>query len=502
MTRARFLILGAAVLSVSCDAATLASPPPADPILREARTDADSALVRSSLSEGTTAAAVQSDPMVLESDIEGFTITLENRECASPTNTVSVVSPVTGLLSTTMCQEPIGTPWSFSGPFTAGSAIVLDFQSGVSGATGAMIVTGAFPEWTVTFEDGFDADFNDFVLSVVAVTEPGLDCTSPVPRGDDVVCRVTGATSVSEWRFRGSGGVRITDPSTQAVWQGEAALGGRVEVDATVNGQPETFRAEFDVDDRSWTWGAGAGGCVATTTSECWTFADLGAPSNFSGANAEPIYGGVNLLGWNCSLPDCISRRVRPDLALTPTQGWTPREVPSGPNVGLWYVSDVSFFMDRASNINAQVQQGGNTRTLPAGSSQEAECRAALQIPVGTPVDVNFYTFNSDCKGEDIDAMILGIQHHEAFGSNGDNGHESVGRAEATRKNIYQEIEEYVFETLADLQDEVADEIEKMQTDIDARGADHRRARGNWSGRVWMWDFATNAYRRTVRLRF
>jgi hypothetical protein len=30
-------------------------------------------------------------------------------------------------------------------------------------------VTGAYPEWTINFEDGFDSDFNDLILTVTAL---------------------------------------------------------------------------------------------------------------------------------------------------------------------------------------------------------------------------------------------------------------------------------------------------------------------------------------------
>ena len=32
-------------------------------------------------------------------------------------------------------------------------------------------VTGAYPSWTVSFEDGYDTDFNDIVLTVTATPE-------------------------------------------------------------------------------------------------------------------------------------------------------------------------------------------------------------------------------------------------------------------------------------------------------------------------------------------
>ena len=123
------------------------------------------------------------------------------------TNTVTVVSPDTVLLSEYMCQEgtsgapgydcwpptdPLGScpapqqvpsdtisVWRFtSGPYGSGQEVLLDFETGVSGATGQMRIKDNFPVWTVEFEDGFDSDFDDFVLTVTAYGPPFVSLTA------------------------------------------------------------------------------------------------------------------------------------------------------------------------------------------------------------------------------------------------------------------------------------------------------------------------------------
>lgn len=132
------------------------------------------------------------DTLEFLADIDSFQIELVDRECAAASNEVSVVSPDSSVLSEWMCQEgapglpgqtcwppgggctPTADPadtmsvWSFTAGYDSGEGVVLDFETGVGGATGEMEVEGSFPEWTVRFEDGFDSDFNDFELEITA----------------------------------------------------------------------------------------------------------------------------------------------------------------------------------------------------------------------------------------------------------------------------------------------------------------------------------------------
>src|SRR5690606_26864880 len=112
-----------------------------------------------------------------------FRVQLTNRECAAPSNWVVLTSPVLDTLSSTMCQEPVGTVWSYTdGPYAAGTAVVLDFESGVGG-TGlpdgwvrfSASQSAAFPVWNLEFEDSnFNGDWNDFLLRVTAFPDTVL----------------------------------------------------------------------------------------------------------------------------------------------------------------------------------------------------------------------------------------------------------------------------------------------------------------------------------------
>jgi len=100
----------------------------------------------------------------------GYTISLASRSCDAINNDISLTSPITVTLTTDACREPIGTVWDYSTPINAaGTEIDIVFTSDQFANTPGTRVTGAFPAWTVSFEDGGDADFNDVVLSVVAI---------------------------------------------------------------------------------------------------------------------------------------------------------------------------------------------------------------------------------------------------------------------------------------------------------------------------------------------
>ena len=112
---------------------------------------------------------------------DGFEVTLVARECAAQGNTFSVTSPASAVITSNGCAAAIGTTRTFSGPYAAGTNVTFSFFSGYTGSPGQIQVTGAYPNWTVSCEDGFDNDFNDLVFSVRAVAS----CATNDPVLDD-----------------------------------------------------------------------------------------------------------------------------------------------------------------------------------------------------------------------------------------------------------------------------------------------------------------------------
>ena len=100
----------------------------------------------------------------------GFKVTLSTGSCDALNTEIRLVSPTTVPLTTDACQEPVGTVWDYSTPINpAGTEINIEIDSDQFASPPSLRVTGAYPNWTVDFEDGYDTDFNDVVLTVEAV---------------------------------------------------------------------------------------------------------------------------------------------------------------------------------------------------------------------------------------------------------------------------------------------------------------------------------------------
>lgn len=125
---------------------------------------------------GLFLAPVATDSLLLVVPTDSVWVTLESRDCAASSNVVSLLSPESELLRSTMCQATVDTTWKFTGPYTAGSAVRLQFTSGAGNGNtdGRVQIAGHFPNWTLSFEDYTDSDFNDFVLGVQAFVNDTL----------------------------------------------------------------------------------------------------------------------------------------------------------------------------------------------------------------------------------------------------------------------------------------------------------------------------------------
>jgi hypothetical protein len=103
------------------------------------------------------------------SGASGFRVVLVSTSCVASGNSIRLTQPVTGVLTSNACYEPSGREFRFDGPFAAGTAIDLQIQSVQLANPAALRVSGAYPSWTLNFEDGADSDFNDVVMQVEAL---------------------------------------------------------------------------------------------------------------------------------------------------------------------------------------------------------------------------------------------------------------------------------------------------------------------------------------------
>ena len=100
-----------------------------------------------------------------------FRITLVSRSCDAINNEILLTSPVTATLTTDACRTSVGTEWDYPTIYPTGTEIALEVMSDQFANPPGLRVTGDYPNWTVSFEDGYDTDFNDIVLNVQAFPE-------------------------------------------------------------------------------------------------------------------------------------------------------------------------------------------------------------------------------------------------------------------------------------------------------------------------------------------
>jgi PKD repeat protein len=108
------------------------------------------------------------------------TATLVSHSCTAHNNQVVVTAPITQMVVTDGCFDPVGTavPLNGGATFAANTVLQVEVLSGLSGTTALVFppsirVSGDFASgWTLTFDDGFggpgEPDFNDLVILIKA----------------------------------------------------------------------------------------------------------------------------------------------------------------------------------------------------------------------------------------------------------------------------------------------------------------------------------------------
>ena len=102
----------------------------------------------------------------------GFQVTLNSVvTCEAHGNKVQLTKPIEVELTADACYEPAGRAWTYPGPYEAGTEIDIEIESPRLRLPSELRVTGAYPSWTIDFEDGGDKDFDDLQLVVEALPQ-------------------------------------------------------------------------------------------------------------------------------------------------------------------------------------------------------------------------------------------------------------------------------------------------------------------------------------------
>jgi hypothetical protein len=99
----------------------------------------------------------------------GFKVVLDASSCEAHGNIFRITSPDPGMLTEDGCYEAAGKQLVFAGPFAPGTEIAAEVVAPRLANRPQLRVGGGYPVWTLTYEDGGDADFNDLQLTLTAL---------------------------------------------------------------------------------------------------------------------------------------------------------------------------------------------------------------------------------------------------------------------------------------------------------------------------------------------
>jgi PKD repeat protein len=99
----------------------------------------------------------------------GFKVVLNSSNCQAHGNIFRTTIPLGATLTDDGCYEQSGKQLVFDGPFAAGTEIAAEVVAPLLANPPRLRVDGSYPVWTLTYEDGFDTDFNDMNLTLTAL---------------------------------------------------------------------------------------------------------------------------------------------------------------------------------------------------------------------------------------------------------------------------------------------------------------------------------------------
>ena len=101
----------------------------------------------------------------------GFKVRLVSSDCRAHGNVFRVTTPVQDTLVTDGCYATVGEEMLHAGPFPAGTSISAEVIAPLLTNPPSLRVSGEYPEWTLTYEDGDDTDYNDLVMVLTAIPQ-------------------------------------------------------------------------------------------------------------------------------------------------------------------------------------------------------------------------------------------------------------------------------------------------------------------------------------------
>ena len=305
-----------------------------------------------------------------------------------------------------------------------------------------------------------------------------LSCTTGVIRGGTAECKLEVEPSMIQvqvivWTFKADpphDQLNVYRPSSSTTWTGTAAVSGRVRVDFQAGGRDATVQSEIQVLPRSWSWG----------TSHR-TF-QQGVPPDLDNCMTGGAGLTADVFGCTAAAPWIL---INPG----PGQGFTISEG-SGPNEGIWYVTNPTTRMDLRTQLARRYRPDGLTFPL-SGIPQVVQACQAAYSPNPVPPQ-NDHTVNTACF------QTTGFTNLVNFTWNHEADHLALAQQEAgqPQHDIYQDWEGIVRGTYSDAFDAADDVQEDMHLAV-RQAALQSHTGGSTSFNLWYhlgsgtWDWAT-----------
>jgi len=421
-----------------------------------------------------------------------ITVEITSNECSGNPETVNVYGLFTGTIFSGTCAGGLVGQKTTLGPAGADGVVWFTAAHPFFGEGAPGPITGPAPDYAAYLDDGATCcDYNDVILAIHVIQEPGeLTCTPAPLRGQEVKCTVTGiGVAVTSWTFTGPAYhnatqiLRVIGPTSGNVWKGPAVTSGDVTANVTVNGSPRSkpLTSSFAVRARTgdaWSWGP----------NNHWRFT-RGTPGSGPACGfGQMLYAETTREGWNRRKGTCDELILTPAPGESETGGYTVKQAPAGgPNAGLWYVSALSYQMLEESNINIAITPNSPYLFTLFDATEKAECAAGAGKAISK---ATFYFFNETCKKVDVAGYVKGTWNHEGYGLANGTGHQAQLEMAARRPEyeLYA-VEEQVFApTQTDARTLVRSTALSIATHLDELAADHSNIYGkNWVGTLWKW---------------
>jgi PKD repeat protein len=118
--------------------------------------------------DGSTPGGFVACTLKLEQEA-GFKVVLNSSSCEAHGNLFRVTAPVVGSLTNDGCYEQAGKQLVFAAAFPAGTEISAEMVAPLLQYPPQLRVSGTYPEWVLTYEDGVDHDFDDMIMTLTAL---------------------------------------------------------------------------------------------------------------------------------------------------------------------------------------------------------------------------------------------------------------------------------------------------------------------------------------------